>query len=132
MPAYTIVAAVMVMVTAAPVGVNVQPARFPTCHHDAQSSPTHRERRRQAIEMARAVHEAQNRMLVTSRRYASMPDLDQALPTPPDGFRLKVYASEDGYIASLKDTTDPCHYGIFVDESGQVYEHTPDVPKVAR
>ena len=42
-----------------------------------------------------------------------------------------MYASADGYVASLKDAIDPCHYGIFTDESGQVYEHTPDVPKVA-
>jgi hypothetical protein len=39
-----------------------------------------------------------------------------------------TYADGDGYVLSIKDTRNACHYGIFSDEQGPLYEMSPQVP----
>jgi hypothetical protein len=49
----------------------------------------------------------------------------RGLPPTPQGFDLRLHTDGHGYIFSLKDSLDPCRYGIFSDEGGIVYEKTP-------
>ena len=38
---------------------------------------------------------------------------------------MRVYTDHAGFVVSLKDSLDPCKFGIFSDESGFVYEKAP-------
>lgn len=87
-------------------------------------------RRAQAVVLARAINQAEGLAAQKTREYqplASLPNLPQA----PVGFRVRLYVDESGYMFSIKDERDPCHYGIFSDENGRLYEMSPQVPQNA-
>ena len=116
---------------AAPV-VSSQLGRLPAarCLHDEDETQPNRVRREQALALARAINAAQGRALDQTRQYQLLPQLTN-LPTLPDGFAVRLHANGDGYIFSIKDTRDPCRYGIFSDHQGTVYESSPTVPLIA-
>lgn len=37
------------------------------------------------------------------------------------GWQLHLVTSPDRYIFSIKDTTDPCHFAYFSDDTGVIY-----------
>ena len=87
-------------------------------------------RRAQAVALARAINQAEGLAAQKTREYqplAALPNLPQA----PVGFRVRLYVDESGYMFSIKDERDPCHYGIFSDENGRLYEMSPQVPQNA-
>jgi len=44
-----------------------------------------------------------------------------------------AHSDRAGFVVSLKDSLDPCKFGIFSDESGFVYEKAPlSAPLIAR
>ncbi len=100
------------------------------CLHDNRSVAADRARRDGAINLARAINEAQATAVQATRRYqplSALPDL----PVTPRGFELRFYTNGEGYILSVKDTLDPCRYGLFTDQHGRLYEMSPQVPQIA-
>jgi len=100
------------------------------CRHDSSATDADRMRRDQALALARAINQAEGLAAQRTRVYqplASLPNLPQA----PVGFRVRLYVDESGYMFSIKDERDPCHYGIFSDENGRLYEMSPQVPQNA-
>jgi hypothetical protein len=100
------------------------------CRHDAASLPVDRTRREQARAMLRAINAAEGRAAEATRRYVPLAQL-QNLPAAAAGFELRLYTDGNGYLVSMKDSRDPCHYGVFSDEDGRLYEMTPQVPMIA-
>jgi len=116
------------------VGVAGRAQILPTrvsCLHGGPERASDQARREQAVALLKALNRAEGVSLERSRRFAPLSDLP-GLPAAPDGFRLRLYLSEAGYIASLKDERDPCYFGLFSDEAGFVYSGAPfTVPLVA-
>lgn len=100
------------------------------CLHDARETASDRARREHALDLARAINVAQGQTLERTRQYAALDQL-KALPPPPSGFKLRLYTAGEGYVLSIKDELDPCHYGVFSDELGRLYAMSPQVPQVA-
>jgi hypothetical protein len=100
------------------------------CRHDDSGGQQDRSRRDQAVALARAIHSAEGILAQQTRRYQPLAQLAN-LPPVPDGFRLRLFTDGDGYVFSLKDERDPCHYGIFSDEAGRLYEASPQIPLIA-
>jgi hypothetical protein len=96
----------------------------PACLHDDRERPSDRARREQALSLAKAIHEAQGTAAERARLYVALHEL-RGLPSTPKGFDLRLHTDGRGYIFSLKDSLDPCRYGIFSDEAGIVYEKAP-------
>ena len=103
---------------------SAQLAGVPACLHDDRERPSDRDRREQALSLAKAVHEAEGMAAERARLYVALPQL-RGLPRTPRGFELRLYTDSHGYIMSLKDSLDPCRYGIFSDEAGILYEKAP-------
>ena len=106
------------------------PSAGMACRHDAAALPADRIRRNDARALLRAINTAEGRAAETTRQYLPLAKLPN-LPAVPQGFELRFYTDGNGYIASLKDSRDPCHYGVFSDEDGLMYEMTPQVPLIA-
>ena len=107
-----------------------QVAIAPSCHHDAASTDADRTRRAQALDLARAINAAEGRAAALTRRYVPLTQL-LSLPDTPQGFQVRFYLDSTGYMFSIKDQRDPCHYGVFSDQEGRLYEMTPAVPQIA-
>jgi hypothetical protein len=101
-----------------------QLSAVPACLHDDRERPVDRIRREQALTLVKAIHEAEGTAAERVRVYAPLEQL-RNLPLTPKGFDLRLYTDGHGYVLSLKDSLDPCRFGIFSDESGIVYEKTP-------
>ena len=93
------------------------------CHHGTGFGATDdsRNRRAQAVALGKAVNKAEAEAVLRTRMYQPLSALG-ALPPVPTGFSLKLYADGEGYIFALKDTQDPCHFAIFSDTAGLLYE----------
>jgi hypothetical protein len=100
------------------------------CRHDSSATETDRMRRDQALALARAINQAQGLAAQRTREYQALAALPN-LPPAPVGFRVRLYVDDSGYMFSIKDDRDPCHYGIFSDENGRLYEMSPQVPQNA-
>ena len=129
--------AIMLVIVSAPVLLCVAQAReqFPgvgpvRCRHDAAALPQDRARRAQALALGRAITVAEATAVRASRSYQPVRALP-GLPIIPAGFRLVLRADEDGYLFSIRDESDPCHFTIFSDERGQLYEVSAQAPQVA-
>lgn len=100
------------------------------CKHDEGSTVADRTRRDDARALARAINRAQADAAAQTRQYWPLADLP-GLPATPEGFQLRLYTDGAGYVLSIKDERDPCHYGIFSDQHGRLYEMSPQVPQAA-
>ena len=107
----------------------LQPAGL-SCRHDQGALPADRTRRDQAKALARAINAAEGRAVLSSQRYLPLNQLP-GLPVTPSSFDVRLYTDGSGYIVSLKDVIDPCHYGVFTDQHGLLYEVTPQRPLIA-
>ena len=107
---------------------------FPTsgvaCLHDSGSIPANQARRADAQALARAINDAESRAVSANRRYLPLAQLPN-LPPVPSGFELRFYTDGAGYVVSLKDSRDPCRYGLFTDQHERLYEMSPQVPQIA-
>lgn len=99
------------------------------CLHDEDETSANRSRREKAVELASAINDAQStaRRLRPPRTEGGYVPLDQLsnVPRTPDGFRVQLHTDGNGYSFSIKDMMDPCRFGVFSDQSGDVYEATP-------
>ncbi|HKE84854.1 MAG TPA: hypothetical protein VKB50_13930 [Vicinamibacterales bacterium] len=100
------------------------------CLHDAGETAVERTRREQALAVARAINMAEGVGRQQTGRYQPLASLAN-VPAVPDGFVVRFYSDENGYVFSLKDSRDLCRYGIFSDQSGTVYSLTPTVALMA-
>ena len=114
---------VALIVAAPPMSPPAIAQRSVRCLHDGAETPQHRQRRLDAIELARAINQAERRGLPgpRQRNYRSLEDL-QNLPATPEGFRLQFHTDGTSYLFALKDTMDRCRYSIFSDDDGDIYE----------
>jgi len=101
-----------------------------SCRHDEGALPADRTRRDQAKALARAINAAEGRAVQSTQRYVPLNQLP-GLPMTPSAFELRLYTDGAGYVVSLKDTIDACHYGVFTDQHGHLYEGTPQRPLIA-
>jgi hypothetical protein len=102
-----------------------------SCLHGRPERAADRSRREQAVAVLKAINSAEGQALQQGRRFRALSELSN-LPPAPDGFRLRFYLNDAGYLASLKDERDPCYFGLFSDEAGFIYSDAPfEVPLVA-
>ena len=103
-----------------------------SCRHDTTEGRTDRARRDEALLLAKAINAREGALAQQTRQYHQLSDL-QGLPQVPSGFDLRLYADGAGYVLSLKDVNDSCHYALFSDQSGWIYEKSPiAAPAIAR
>jgi hypothetical protein len=100
------------------------------CLHGPDETPADRARREKAVELAFEINAAEGVARRLGRMYAPFEQLFN-VPRTPDGFRVQLHTDGATYSFSIKDTTDPCLYAVFSDQSGDVYEATP-VPDKGR
>jgi hypothetical protein len=77
-----------------------------------------------------AVASIQADIVRRTRQYQPVGSL-RNLPTVPPGFALKLFADRDDYVFAVKNTLDPCHYAIFSDSAGFLYEKSARAAPVA-
>ena len=94
------------------------------CRHDASESQPDRDRREQALGLARAINTAEGRLSERTRAFHPLAELTN-LPPTPRGFELRLYSDGAGYVFSIKDTLDVCGYAVFSDQASLLYEKTP-------
>src|SRR3954466_311158 len=124
----TVTAALVLWATGSSSGQIVP--RAVRCLHDASETQPDRDRRAQAIAVARAINSAEGQALQQTGRFPPLEPLPN-IPTEPAGFSVRLYADANGYVFSLKDSRDVCRFGIFSDQSGTMYSSTPTVPQLA-
>lgn len=100
------------------------------CRHDASELPQDRMRREQALAVARAINAEQGALAQQTRQYQPFGQLRNVPPTP-DGFELRFYGNGSGYMFSIKDQRDSCHYSIFSDQDGRLYEASSRAAQIA-
>jgi hypothetical protein len=104
----------------------------PSCRHDKNATQEDRDRRGQALVLAKAINVGQAQQVRRTRQYQPLSSLGD-LPPVPNGFDLNLYADGSGYIFSVKDTLDPCRFAVFSDQVGLLYEKSGlDAPVVAQ
>jgi hypothetical protein len=114
------------------VGLQAQvPGRIATCRHDENEGAADRARREQALSLAREINRAQGRIAERTRKYARLSEL-RDLPAAPEGFQVHLLTDGDAYSLSIKDARDVCHYAVFSDQAGLLYEGSPKPPQIAR
>ena len=97
------------------------------CLHRGLESGAERARRQQAIDYAVKVNAAETFSSIGPRqgqRYRPLDELPN-LPAEPAGFAIEFHNDDRGYVLSLKDTRDACHYAIFTDQDKLIYEAVP-------
>ena len=111
----------MVAVPLTPAPVTAQ--RSLRCLHDASEAPQHQQRRLDAIELARAINQAERRSLPgpRPRAYRPLEELPN-LPETPQGFHVQFHTDGTSYLFALKDTMDRCQFSIFSNQDGDIYE----------
>ncbi len=120
-------ASAMTLVFGSPLSPRAQiPSSGIACLHEASESRADRTRREQAIALAQAINASEGLLSQQTRRFHPLADLLN-LPQTPRGFDLRLYSDGAGYVVSIKDTLDPCSYGVFSDQAGLLYEKTPRV-----
>jgi hypothetical protein len=107
------------------------------CLHGGSERSAEQARREQALKMAHQINAAEMRVVPQTpgsrnpRAYQFLPleQLPSSLPVPP-GFAVKFLTDGTGYMFSIRDTKDPCHYTIFSDQDRWIYETTPSTSVV--
>ena len=104
---------------------SAQPAQVaPGCQHGASEESAQQTRREQAQALAQAINQAEDTgRLVPGKPpgYKPFSQLTELPPVPP-GFSVQLNTDGNTYDFVVKDTLDPCHYAIFSDQDGFLYE----------
>jgi hypothetical protein len=121
-------------VTAATVASAQRPWPRPSgqCLHGAIETQEERARREKALELADDINRAQGlaRRFGPRGRGPFLPlDKLSNVPEPPDGFRMQLNTDGATYSFSIKDMRDPCAYGVFSDQSLDIYEAVRSTPR---
>ncbi len=100
------------------------PAQVAQCLHGRPELGADRSRRESALRVARQITLAEAERLRSIGKYSPLRELFNVRPAP-DGFAVSLNYGDDSYSFSIKDTRDACHYAIFSDQDGYVYDGTP-------
>jgi hypothetical protein len=92
------------------------------CLHGPAEQAEQQNRRQAGVMFLRQVNNAESASR-RSGRYGELSELHIA--TPPDGFTARVVADQTGYSVSLKDRVDPCHFAMFSDQDGVIFQANP-------
>jgi len=106
--------------------VAAAPAAAQDCLHGRQEKPADRDRRTQALHLARAINAAEAIVIGPMPRMFRPLDRLLNVPPTPRGFTVHFYLDADAasYLFSIRDMLDPCRYTIFSDQDGRTYEGT--------
>src|SRR5918994_4558006 len=91
---------VLLTVNALQADVAVRRQMLPTvvsCLHDASATEADRNRRAQALTLAKAIHTAEAEAVRRTLAYQPLASLGN-LPAVPAGFALKLFADRDDYV----------------------------------
>ncbi len=102
------------VVAAIPAGAQQSPS--PGCLHGSSEASAERERRGEAIRVARMINSAE-----ANGRTPFRPLYTLNVPTP-EGWQARLVTDGTTYAFSVKDTTDPCGFTLFSDDSGLIYQ----------
>jgi hypothetical protein len=94
------------------------------CLHGDNETPDQRGRRQAAIGSARQINTAESRVFSSAGAYSGLSGLPNVAP-PPAGFEATVSTDGATYTFSVKDRLDPCHFALFSDQDGLIYNATP-------
>lgn len=101
--------------------VAAQQSAAPKCLHEDNELPEQRARRVAALALARDVNTTQAMTFPKSKGlYQPLTNLTLNRPVP-EGFRLQLTTDGAGYSFSVKDTTDPCLFAFFSDQTGVIF-----------
>lgn len=105
------------------------------CLHGENESAEEATRRRQALTAARAINTAQARQRSAIGRFVDntellrLPEVTAIASAQPSdlapGWQLRLATTADRYVFAVKDTTDPCGFAYFSDDSGVIYTAQP-------
>jgi hypothetical protein len=96
---------------------------MPSCRHTANVSQEDRDRAAQAVAFAKAINAGEAETKKRTGEYRQVTSLGN-LSIAPSGFKVNLYADRTGYMFSLKDTLDPCHFAVFSDTAGLIYQQS--------
>ena len=102
--------------------VAAQQSAAPKCLHGDNELPEQRTRRMAALALVRDVNTMQAMTYPKSKGlYQPLANLTLNRPVP-EGFRLQLTADGASYSFSVKDTTDPCMFAYFSDQTGLILQ----------
>ncbi|HYL17397.1 MAG TPA: hypothetical protein VEV20_01855 [Burkholderiales bacterium] len=98
---------------------DAQPAQ---CLHGANEASDQRARRQGALFAARMINslEAVASQPQHGGTYVPLADLKDFSPLSTD-FTVSLTADKTSYAFMVKDTTDPCHFAFYSDQTGLIY-----------
>jgi hypothetical protein len=96
---------------------------LPSCRHTGNVSQEDQDRAVQAVAFAKTINTGEAEAKKRTGEYRPITSLSN-LPTVPSGFKVNLYADRTGYMFSLKDTLDPCHFAVFSDTAGLIYQQS--------
>ena len=99
--------------------VAAQQSAASKCLHGDTEVPEQRARRMAALALARDVNTMQAMTFPKSKLYQPLANLALNRQVP-EGFRLQVSTDGASYAFSVKDTTDPCMFAFFSDQTGVI------------
>ena len=86
-------------------------------------SPEQKARRREAIVFARQINTEEARTFFKTRVYQPLSAYPQI--AVPQRMSAQLVFSDSGYIFTVKDNDDPCHFALFSDQAGVIYTGQP-------
>ena len=115
-----VVLTTVVAMSAAPALHQPMGAQAPGCLHGADATPDQRARRAQALRFVRQV----NTLQAQSTRPGGYQPAERLVfsETLPQGFALRLSADGGSYAFSVIDSSDPCRFGFFSNDSGLIHE----------
>ena len=111
-----------IVVAVLAVSVTLQPAmkaQLPTCLHGPNEMPDQAARRKLALTLVRRINSSETQYQANGKPYqplSALPDVQT-----PAGFATQLIVHAKGYVLSVKDTLDPCHFAYFSDQEQVVY-----------
>lgn len=106
--------------------VGVLSAQTPACRQGSTQTQQEADQRRIAINLMRGINTEQAAFAVRNGRYATAEDLAASRALLPAGlFSTRVVATEKQYSVLIRDTSDPCGYTLFSDQTGVIFVGAP-------
>ena len=97
-------------------------AQQPACLHGQGESAAEQARRRQGLTTARRINSAEATAFARSGGYLPLTTLPGGSPAVAEGFVAHLSVDAAGYAFSIKDSTDPCGFAFFSDQTGTIYQ----------
>jgi hypothetical protein len=99
-------------------------AQQSACLHGQEETAVQRDRRVQALRVARQINTLENAARGQTRPYQALSALPN-VSAAPEGFTVHFATDGSSYAFSVKDTLDRCAFAYFSDETGVIYTGQP-------